>query len=75
MNLGQRQDGDIAGYVMWNLGAPIRIHTSTYDSPGLYNMFDTRYGYPGSREHAEDVIYQDGCSPGLWPRCFLGSCS
>jgi outer membrane receptor for ferrienterochelin and colicins len=26
----------------------------------LYNLFDTRYGYPGSVEHPEDALYQDG---------------
>ena len=29
-------------------------------SIGLYNLFDTEYGYPGSGEHTQDVIYQDG---------------
>jgi len=29
-------------------------------SASLYNLFDTRYGDPGSGEHREDVIYQDG---------------
>jgi outer membrane receptor protein involved in Fe transport len=31
----------------------------------IYNVFDERYGYPGSQEHAQDVIEQNG-------RTFLG---
>jgi iron complex outermembrane receptor protein len=31
-------------------------------SIGVYNLFDTRYGYPGAEEHLQDVIEQDGRS-------------
>jgi len=29
-------------------------------SLGLYNLLDTRYGYPGAEDHLQDVIEQDG---------------
>jgi len=29
-------------------------------SAGLYNLFDTKYGFPGAGEHVQDIIYQDG---------------
>jgi outer membrane receptor for ferrienterochelin and colicin len=29
-------------------------------SASIYNLFDTRYGFPGAEEHAEDIIPQDG---------------
>jgi outer membrane receptor for ferrienterochelin and colicins len=29
-------------------------------SLGIYNLFDTRYGYPGAEDHAQEVIEQDG---------------
>lgn len=29
-------------------------------SLGVYNLFDTSYGYPGAEDHAQDVIEQDG---------------
>ncbi|MBI5774568.1 MAG: TonB-dependent receptor [Verrucomicrobia bacterium] len=31
-------------------------------SASLYNLFGTRYGYPGANEHLQDVIQQDGRS-------------
>lgn len=31
-------------------------------SASLYNLLDSRYGYPGTQNHREDVIYQDGRS-------------
>jgi iron complex outermembrane receptor protein len=31
-------------------------------SASIYNLFDTRYGHPGSEEHAQEVIEQDGRS-------------
>ena len=31
-------------------------------SASVYNLFDTRYGIPGSAAHAQDVIQQDGRS-------------
>jgi outer membrane receptor for ferrienterochelin and colicins len=29
-------------------------------SLGIYNLFNEDYGYPGSIEHTQDVLYQDG---------------
>jgi outer membrane receptor for ferrienterochelin and colicin len=29
-------------------------------SASVYNLFNTKYGYPGGLEHREDIIYQDG---------------
>jgi outer membrane receptor for ferrienterochelin and colicins len=29
-------------------------------SAGVYNLFDTKYGYPGAADHVQDVIRQDG---------------
>ena len=31
----------------------------------IYNLSNTRYAYPGSVEHPEDAIYQDGRTFGL----------
>ena len=27
---------------------------------GVYNVFDTRYAYPGAEDHLQDTIAQDG---------------
>jgi len=29
-------------------------------SASVYNLFDEDYGYPGSEEHSQDIIEQDG---------------
>ena len=34
-------------------------------SGSVYNLFDTRYGYPGGNEHVQDILYQDGRSARL----------
>lgn len=31
-------------------------------SAGIYNLLDTKYGYPGAADHLQDVIQQDGRS-------------
>jgi iron complex outermembrane receptor protein len=31
-------------------------------SASIYNLFDTKYGYPGAEDHLQDVIQQDGRS-------------
>jgi iron complex outermembrane receptor protein len=31
-------------------------------SAGIYNLFDSRYGYPGSHDHLQQIIPQDGRS-------------
>jgi len=28
----------------------------------VYNLFDTRYGYPGAEDHLQDVLPQEGRS-------------
>ncbi len=34
-------------------------------SGSVYNLFGTRYGYPGGNEHVQDILYQDGRSARL----------
>lgn len=29
-------------------------------SASIYNLFNTKYGYPGGDEHLQDILYQDG---------------
>jgi outer membrane receptor protein involved in Fe transport len=29
-------------------------------SGSIYNLFDSKYGYPGHPEHVQNIIYQDG---------------
>ena len=42
-------------------------------SASVYNLFDTKYGYPGGIENQQDILYQDGRTFGLkltytfWP--------
>jgi iron complex outermembrane receptor protein len=42
-------------------------------SASIYNLFDTKYGYPGGEENSQDILYQDGRIFGLkltytfWP--------
>jgi iron complex outermembrane receptor protein len=31
-------------------------------SASIYNIFDEEYGDPGSQEHRQDIIFQDGRS-------------
>ena len=31
-------------------------------SASIYNLFDTKYGYPGSADHLQETITQDGRS-------------
>ncbi|MFH1278228.1 MAG: TonB-dependent receptor [Candidatus Eisenbacteria bacterium] len=38
---------------------------------GVYNVFDNRYGDPGSEEHLQDLIEQDGRSYRIRLRCRL----
>lgn len=37
-----------------------RIRPGLELSASLYNLFDTRFGYPGGGEHIQDIIPQDG---------------
>jgi outer membrane receptor for ferrienterochelin and colicins len=55
--------GSAKGYTVTNLSllAPNAIGRLGL-SASIYNLFDARYGNPGSEEHAQDVIEQDGRS-------------
>ena len=49
------------GFVVPNLTIFSQRLVKGFDlSATLYNLSNTRYGYPGSVEHPEDVLYQDG---------------
>jgi iron complex outermembrane receptor protein len=53
--------GNVArGYTVTNLSmlAP-KLFTRMDVSASIYNLFDARYGVPGSEEHLQDVIQQD----------------
>jgi iron complex outermembrane receptor protein len=63
-----RARGTLAGaeakeYVLTNLTllAP-RLFQRFETSASVYNLFATKYGHPGSEEHAQDIIQQDGRS-------------
>jgi iron complex outermembrane receptor protein len=50
-------------YIVTNISllAP-RLFHRIETSATLYNLFDTKYGNPGSEEHVQDIIQQDGRS-------------
>jgi iron complex outermembrane receptor protein len=49
------------GFLLTNLTLSAdRLIGSLDVSLGVYNLFDTRYGYPGAEDHTQDVIEQDG---------------
>jgi iron complex outermembrane receptor protein len=49
------------GFTVANLTIlAVRLVEGAEVSAGVYNLFDKRYGDPGSEEHVEDVIQQDG---------------
>ncbi len=49
------------GFVLTNLTLfSERLFKRFELSGSIYNLLDSRYGYPGGGEHLEDVIYQDG---------------
>lgn len=37
-----------------------RLASGLEVSASIYNLFDTRYGYPGNPDHVQDIIEQDG---------------
>ena len=41
-------------------GGDIRVRQRLEIAAGLYNLFDVDYAYPGSGEHVQDQIEQDG---------------
>lgn len=53
----------IGGYWLANLTlSGIRLGPGLEAGISVYNLFDRRYAYPGSAEHVQDVIMQDGRS-------------
>jgi outer membrane receptor protein involved in Fe transport len=49
------------GFVLTNLTLFSKRLFKRFELSGsIYNLLDSRYGYPGGGEHREDVIYQDG---------------
>jgi outer membrane receptor protein involved in Fe transport len=53
---GQHADA----FVLGNLSLTARARPDLQLSAGLYNIFNTRYAYPGAEDHLQDVIVQDG---------------
>ncbi|HEY0843919.1 MAG TPA: TonB-dependent receptor [Noviherbaspirillum sp.] len=52
---------DTAGYWLANLTlSTVRLAPGLELSASIYNLFDRRYADPGSEEHLQDVIGQDG---------------
>jgi outer membrane receptor for ferrienterochelin and colicins len=56
--LAGRETGDVflANLTLLARRLPGRLEASA----SVYNLFDRRYGDPGSEEHVEDVLFQDG---------------
>jgi outer membrane receptor for ferrienterochelin and colicins len=56
--LAGRETGDVfrANLTLLAQRLPGRFEASA----SVYNLFDRRYGDPGSEEHVEDVLFQDG---------------
>jgi hypothetical protein len=49
------------GFTVANLTLVTRRLLGGFDvSTSVYNLLDTRYGDPGSEEHVQDVIEQEG---------------
>ena len=49
------------GFVVTNLSLTTPAMLDHVEaSASVYNLFATKYGYPASEEHAQDVIVQDG---------------
>jgi iron complex outermembrane receptor protein len=53
---GDRADGFLLG----NLSVATQMRHAFQLSAGLYNVFNTRYGYPGAEDHLQNSIHQDG---------------
>jgi iron complex outermembrane receptor protein len=48
-------------FVVPNLTLHTRdLRTGLNLSASVYNVFNSRYGYPGGDEHRQNIIYQDG---------------
>ena len=49
------------GFVVTNLTVVNNRFLGGFERSGsIYNLFNKRYGYLGSDEHRQDIIYQDG---------------
>ena len=54
-------DAEVGGYWLANLSLlSKRIAEGAELTVGVYNLFDRRYADPGSEEHVQDSITQDG---------------
>jgi outer membrane receptor for ferrienterochelin and colicins len=51
---------DIGGYVVTDLTLRTPLSRQCELSASLYNLFDQRYYDPGSSEHVQDALEQDG---------------
>jgi outer membrane receptor for ferrienterochelin and colicins len=51
---------ETSAFVLPNLTISSRPWRRLEVSGSLYNLFDSKYGYPGRPEHRQDIIYQDG---------------
>lgn len=64
--VGERRtlaNGRAAGYALVNLTLVTRkLARGLEVSASVYNLFDKDYGDPGSEEHAQDILWQDGRS-------------
>jgi outer membrane receptor for ferrienterochelin and colicins len=47
----------------------LRLPAGFEASASIYNLFNTRYGYPGAEDHAQDVLLQEGRSLRLKLSC------
>jgi outer membrane receptor for ferrienterochelin and colicins len=61
---GNKADDFILTHLTFSYVCP--HHDNAEISASVRNLFDVDYGYPGSGEHTEDVIHQDGQS--FWLR-------
>ncbi|MDB6139587.1 MAG: TonB-dependent receptor [Verrucomicrobiaceae bacterium] len=53
--------GHVSGYVLANWTLLAKQLTPRLDvSASVYNLFDTRYSFPGGPEHTQDSLLQDG---------------
>ena len=61
--VGQREGvrgNTVNGAFLQDLNLSYTINTGFNVSVGVYNLFDRRYGDPGSEEHLQGAILQDG---------------
>lgn len=53
-------DTRVGDFLVSNLTVSGRVARGVEVSAGVYNLLDAQYGYPGSEDHAQSVIPQDG---------------